>query len=377
MSYYHVDLQSGKIDPLQKYTFQSEGGQKISPQELIANNPQIIMDIPELEVQSDDNYLVAKEYPTSRGPVDILIMNSNADIVLIETKLLRNPDAQRTVVAQVIDYAKALYEQDVSEVMDRLSKNPMVDRELLSELKKNDFWVASLEKSIRSGNFQVAILGDRIHPNVLGMVESVQSAPHLAFTISLIEIDPFLTGEGKLFLNPKMAARTVEVERSVIRIEIDHERKSHSIESEIPEKEGKGTRPILTRQQYLDIVTEGKFIEIIENFWEEWEKIGGDIRMGVAGFSAGFIIGGKRIAPFFTYYNRIPVLSERWRTSINIPDDLYLEYKENLKASQYVYDGYCIGNKVEVPFNEITVDDLNIMYNAALQLGKALLSHAI
>lgn len=375
MSYYHVDLDSGKSDPLQKYTFQSEGGQKISPQELIANNPQIIMDIPELEAQSDEKYLVAREYPTSRGPIDILIINSNADIVLIETKLLRNPDSQRTVVAQVIDYAKALYEQDVSEVLDRLAKNSLINKVLLSELKNNDFWVASLDKSIRSGNFQVAILGDRIHPNVLGMVESVQSAPHLAFTICLIEIDPFLTNEGKLFLNPRIATRTVEVERSVIRIEIDHKKKSHSIESEIPEKEGKGTRPILTPQQYLDIVTEEEFVDIIQNFWKEWEQIGGDIRMGVAGFSAGFIINGKRIAPFFTYYNRIPVLSERWRTSINIPDDLYLEYKENLKASQYVYDGYCIGNKVEVPFNEITIDDLKIIYSAALKLGKALLSH--
>ena len=159
----------------------------------------------------------------------------------------------------------------------------------------------------------------------------------------------------------------------MIHIEIDHEKKTHSIESETPEKEGKGSRPILTPEQFLDIVSEPRFTDAIEKFWKDWEGIGGHIRFGVAGFSAGLMIGDKRVAPFFTYYNRIPVLSERWRNNYNISDDLFIQYKESLKSSQTVYDGYCIGNKVEVPFSEISIDDLEIIYQAALNLGRKLL----
>lgn len=374
MPYYQIDLNSGKADALNKFVFKKEGGETISPQELLALNPNIIMDIPEIEVQSAENYLVAREYSTSRGPIDILIVSTNADIVIVETKLLKNPESQRTVVAQAIDYAKAFYEQGVNEVVEKLSKNNFVKGDFLTDLKKNEIWIASLQKNIQAGNFQVVILGDRIHPNVLGMVESIQSAPHMSFSISLVELDPFITKNGLLYLYPRIVSKTVEVERSVIRIQIDHEKKEHTIESETPDKGGTRIRPILTPQEFLEIVTEETFIPIIEKFWKGWKGIGGDIRFGVAGFSAGLTFSGKRMAPFFTFYNRIPILSEKWRSSINISDDLYMRYTDELKASQTVYDGYCVGNKVEVPFDKISVADLEIVYKAAVSFGKLLLS---
>lgn len=373
MAHYQIDQTSGKASALEIFHFNTEGSETVSPQVLISKNPQIVMDIPEIEVQSDGNYLVAREFSTSRGSIDILIINANADIVIIETKLLKNPESHRTVVAQAIDYAKAFYELKAMDVIDRFKKNKSVDEATLTNLTKDEVWVASLEKNILSGNFRVVILGDRIHPNVLGMVESIQSAPHMAFTINLVEIDPFILENGPLFLCPRVVSKTVEVERSVIRIEIDHEKKTHSIESETPEKEGTGSRPTLTPQQFLDIVSEPTFIDSIEKFWKDWKEIGGDIRFGVAGFSAGLMIGDKRVAPFFTYYNRIPVLSEKWRSNYNISDNLFIQYKEGLKSSQTVYDGYCVGNKVEVPFSEISIEDLEIMYKAALNLGRKLL----
>ena len=330
MAYYQIDQTSGEAAALQKFYFNTEGSETISPQVLISQNPQIVMDIPEIEAQSDGKYLVAREFSTSRGSIDILIINANADLVLIETKLLNNPESHRTVVAQAIDYAKAFYELKAMDVIDRFKKNKSVDEATLTNLTKDEVWVASLEKNIVSGNFQVLILGDRIHPNVLGMVASIQSAPHMAFTINLVEIDPFIGENGALFLCPRVVSKTVEVERSVIRIEIDHEKKTHSIESETPEKEGKGSRPILTSQQFLDIVSEPTFIDAIEKFWKEWKEIGGDIRFGVAGFSAGLMIGDKRVAPFFTYYNRIPVLSEKWRSNYNISDDLFIEAQTDI-----------------------------------------------
>jgi len=189
-----------------------------------------------------------------------------------------------------------------------------------------------------------------------------------------VEIDPFVGEDSSLFLYTRLVSRTVEVERSVIRIDIAHDKKTHSIESEIPEKEGKGTRPILKPQQFLAIVSEPGFKSTIETFWKNWDDIGGDIRIGTAGFSAGLMIGDKRVAPFFTYYNRIPVLSDKWRSNYSIPDDLFAQYREALKASQTVYDGYCVGNRVEVPFSEISVADLETIYEAALDLGKKLLS---
>ena len=67
---------------------------------------------PDFEVQSYDNLFAKTEYPTQRGSIDIVVVNSHADIFLIETKLFRNPESHRVVVAQAIDYAKSFSEEN-------------------------------------------------------------------------------------------------------------------------------------------------------------------------------------------------------------------------------------------------------------------------
>ncbi len=76
MSSCKVGLMDGLAQPLTKHNYHKEGGDIISPQKLIVNNPSIILDIPELEIQSDEKILVAEEYSTSRGPIDVLLITS-------------------------------------------------------------------------------------------------------------------------------------------------------------------------------------------------------------------------------------------------------------------------------------------------------------
>ena len=51
---------------------------------------------------------VCIELETGAGPADILYVTPTGQIVLVETKLWRNPEARREVVAQILDYAKEL-----------------------------------------------------------------------------------------------------------------------------------------------------------------------------------------------------------------------------------------------------------------------------
>jgi len=373
MPFYKVNVMDGLAQPLNRYKFYKEGGDIISPQKLIVNNPSIILDIPDIEIQSGEKVLVAEEYNTSRGPIDVLIITSNADIIIVETKLFKNPEAHRTVVAQAIDYTKAFYAERLNALFSKLSGNKTMNQKALSDLRNDDFWTATLDKNIKSGNFQVVIVGDKIHPNVLGMVESIQSAPHMSFTIFLVSLDTVQLDENSLVISPTMAANTIEIERSVIRIEIDHDKKEHVIESEVPEKEGKGTKPILSPNQYLDSLSKQEFRPLIERGWDKWKRIGGDIRFGTVGFSMGVTIDSKRLPIFFVYNNRLATLSEKTRLSLNISDELYQQYKEDLKDSQFIYDGYCIGNKVEVPYSEISKEDLEIVLSAAINLGQNVL----
>ena len=51
---------------------------------------------------------LGREVPTAVGPIDGLFLSRNGYLVLVATKLRRNPEAWREVVAQIIDYAAQL-----------------------------------------------------------------------------------------------------------------------------------------------------------------------------------------------------------------------------------------------------------------------------
>ncbi len=71
MPTYKIDIQSGDTERQKKYDFRSEGNEPAAPQALIASHPEIILDIPELEIKTDANVIVAREYSTKSGSIDI------------------------------------------------------------------------------------------------------------------------------------------------------------------------------------------------------------------------------------------------------------------------------------------------------------------
>jgi hypothetical protein len=368
MPSFRIELESGTLSLMKNYQFRSEGSDKISPQSLIEKYPQIILSIGEIDIPNYESIICAREFNTSRGPIDLLFLTSNADMIILETKLLRNPESQRTVVAQIIDYAKAVYSYNTQDFINQLNKNIWVDKTILSTFRDDDNWSATLGKNISTGNFQIIVVGDKIHPNVLGMVESIQAAPHMAFTVYLVELEPYLDDNQAIVISPRVVSKTLEVERSVIRIEIDYTRKTHKLDSELPDIKGKGSKPIISQEQFLNNLNKAEFQSPIKQFWKNWQEIGGDIRMGTVGFSAYAKFGDKRIPLFYVLDKIIGKISENTKNSYGIPDEIYQKYKNDLKNYQDVYDRYVIGNKVDIPFDDIDLNTLNGLFQAAINL---------
>jgi hypothetical protein len=90
--------------------------------------------------------------------------------VLVECKLLRNPEARREVIAQLFEYASLLSEWTYSELEARLKKargltgeNPIFAalKAVHPELDEGAF-VHSVNRSLERGDFPCAIAGDGI-----------------------------------------------------------------------------------------------------------------------------------------------------------------------------------------------------------------------
>jgi len=53
-------------------------------------------------------FSLGTEISTPAGPIDNLFLSKNGYLVLVETKLWKNPEARRVAVAQILDYATHL-----------------------------------------------------------------------------------------------------------------------------------------------------------------------------------------------------------------------------------------------------------------------------
>ena len=200
------------------------------------------------------------------------------------------------------------------------------------------------------------------------MTDSIQSAPHLAFTIYLVDLNPKLLNDDTILLNPRLISRTTEVERGVIKLEISRTG-SVIVDSSVPEKESKGSQPILSEEEYLSNIEKPEFVPIIRDFWYAWRKRGGDLRLGTVGFTAGFNFESKRIPIQYVYQRSIVIVSERYRSNYNISDKLYDNYKNFFKKElPHIYDKHLIGNHVEVKFTDISSEEFEKIISATFLL---------
>jgi hypothetical protein len=347
-----------KINELEVHSFDKE----TELQELLYDHPEIVLSVPEIELSDEEVAIKFREYPTSRGPIDVFIITKNADIILIETKLIKNSESIRTVVAQIVDYIKALTLDGCENLMDKKCKYV----KKADDFFEDDKFLYLLNKNFITGNINGIIIGDDIHPNLLGLVESIQSAPHLAFHINLLKIETFKRDE-QLLLTVKNVENTKEVERSVIKISFENGKDAPVIESETPSKTGKGTKPILTWEEYINTV-DVKYQEIIKKYKHEWIKNFGDsINMGTVGFTAGIVVGDKRFAPLWVYDNKVDLIKDNSRKTMGASDSVYLTYIHELKKSPEIFDKYFSSGKQRVNFCDISINSLEIIFMASIR----------
>ena len=80
-----------------------------------------LLPIGELDASFGPLLPLCRELRTEAGPVDVAYVNPAGRITLVECKLWRNPEARRKVVAQILDYARALVRWSYSDLQRQVS----------------------------------------------------------------------------------------------------------------------------------------------------------------------------------------------------------------------------------------------------------------
>lgn len=232
-------------------------------QELLFTHPALIP-FHDLEPIFSDSIPLVRELPTAAGPLDLLYMNSMGFMTLVETKLWRSPEARRSVVAQIIDYAKEMafwsYEDLVSAVRKAgmKSKNdPLID--LFRELEGEEFddrrFIDSVSSNLRQGRSLLLIIGDGIQEGVEQMTSFLQQTPQLGFNLNLLEIGLYREHSADkdfLFVQPRILARTREINRATVEIKVTVQPTDIQVTIPPESDQKKTSRRPITEKEFLE-----------------------------------------------------------------------------------------------------------------------------
>lgn len=198
------------------------------------------------------------EMNTGAGPIDIVYITPQGRLVIVETKLWRNPDARRKVVGQILDYAKELtlwtYSDLQREVSRRTSLKGNAPYKLLSQQISGiheAVFVDGVTQCLKNGDFMLIIAGDGIRKDAKGIVQFLQEAGNMRFVLALVEVAVYKHTEKDLFIiQPRTLTKTQQIDRS---LEIH-------VESVLPDTEQESEKNIEPwRRQYKDYWT--KFLD--------------------------------------------------------------------------------------------------------------------
>lgn len=166
---------------------------------------------------------VCMEIETGSGPADILYVTPTGQVVLVETKLWRNPEARREVVGQILDYAKQLTTWSYEILDQKAAIAAKAGTNYLLNCLKNRFpeadetaFVDGVRRSLSSGDFLLLIVGDGIRYGAEALVSFLERYGHLRFGLGLVEVAIFQLPDGSRLLQPRILAKTEVLTRTLV-----------------------------------------------------------------------------------------------------------------------------------------------------------------
>lgn len=195
-------------------------------QRLAHDHPQVLP-VDRIEPGFDEIYAVAREVPCAHGSIDNLFITAAGDLVLVEAKLWRNPQARREVVAQALDYVAALSAMSYEAFETACRKGRGLNAPSLHALvaDKPDAldeaeFIDAVSRNLNRGRMLVIALGDGIRSEAEALVDLLQSHAGAHFTFALVELATWRNpATGDLIALPSTLAQTVMITRGIVTIE--------------------------------------------------------------------------------------------------------------------------------------------------------------
>ncbi len=286
-------------------------------QELIDATPNVLP-VREYLPSTTTLFSLGREIPLDLGGflgrIDNLLVTNDGYLVIVETKLYRNPEGIREVIAQTLQYGMAIGQMPIMELEARIKRGQSPSlrpdeniRECVSRLAVEQHLPATLaddfeeavERHLQRGEILLLIVSDGIHVGVERVThwlnEQGNSSP---FKFGLVELKFYTHGTQRLVI-PRTVLKTREVSRHVVVVDIRPNSAVTTSAQVIDEYQGtsggrvqesravKSAAPPMTKGQLMQRVTPEE-LPIVSELIEQLESFGFDQRGSGSYLQFGF-----------------------------------------------------------------------------------------
>ncbi|MFC1944669.1 hypothetical protein ACFLX5_04170 [Chloroflexota bacterium] len=344
-------------------------------QELLFKHPSIL---PVAEL--DEAYAPPISLGRVIANIDNLFISPSGLLTIVETKLWRNPEAHRTVVAQILDYAKTLTAWNYDRLDDtvksytakRLGQPKSIYQ--LVKAKAHDLDMNEIEYKQRvqdgliNGRFALLIVGDRIFPAATQLAEIIQSAPHLQFTMGFVELRCHKLekdSDWPLVVIPSIVSRTSEVTRAVVRVLYEEKRPDIEV-STIEEHPpiGSTSFPEFTASLPSNIS------DLFRSYLESWIKTGYTVFWGKVGFSLRIPWKGKLVTVFDAYPDSASIFQDKRVKEHGLPLQEYQQYRMVLMESASLASAFAAGRRY-IRYDHLSEEEVKLLLESTDELARA------
>lgn len=206
-------------------------------QQLVADTPSLlpVRDfLPTTSVLFSLGREIAIDVGGQTGYIDNLLVTNEGRLVLVETKLWRNPESTREVIAQTLQYGMALSALSLYELETKLklpaqqSITQFVASHQDSGEMVDDFEDA-LERYLRRGELLYLIVSDGIRNSVERITHWLNQGGSAPFKFGLVELRFFELGDGEMLVVPRTLLKTREVSRHVVVVDVQGPAASNAV----------------------------------------------------------------------------------------------------------------------------------------------------
>lgn len=248
--------------------------------------------------------------------IDNLFISPTGNLTLVETKLWRNPEATRDVVAQVLDYTAQLrgwhYNDLENATRNALAPAPigngslydLVSRQYPNEILPENEFVDAVEKNLQDARFLLLIVGDGIKQNLVNILDLLHLQPQMLYKLCLVEIQIYENPEafdGRLLM-PMVVANTTEIVRTLVRVQSTGPAPvSVSVVPQVETPSSDGTRRTLSEDIFFNEIQDDSTRRLFQRLLAVASEIGAVLTWGASAVSIRLPDpkGGKQLLTLF------------------------------------------------------------------------------